>query len=77
MKIRFSYLLFFSLLSLVVLQGNRSGRATVGSEGVTGAPGDASQGGTLKTCAVNGCHASAAYAPVSISISLLDSAALT
>ncbi|HND87863.1 MAG TPA: T9SS type A sorting domain-containing protein [Saprospiraceae bacterium] len=77
MKIRFSYLLFFSLLSLVVLQGNRSGRATVGSEGVTGAPGDASQGGTLKTCAVNGCHTSAAYAPVSISISLLDSAALT
>lgn len=73
---RTSSLLFFSLLGLIVLQSNRSGRATVGNEGVTGAPGDAAQGGNAKTCAVNGCHTSVAYAPVSISISLLDSATL-
>jgi len=76
MKIRLLYTLFFSTLCLVVLQSNRNGRATVGSEGVTGAPGDVSQGGNAKTCAVNGCHSAGTFSP-SLSIALLDSLSLT
>jgi hypothetical protein len=76
MKIRLLYTLFLSALCLVVLQSNRNGRATVGGEGVTGAPGDASQGGSAKTCAVNGCHSAGAFSP-SLSIALLDSLSLT
>lgn len=76
MKIHFSYTLFLGLLCFVVLQGNRSGRATVAGEGVTGAPGDASQSGNIKTCAVSGCHSSTSFAPVTIGITLLDSASL-
>lgn len=76
MKIRLSYTLFLAMLCIIVLQSNRNGRATVGSEGGTGAPGDASQGGNAKTCGVNGCHSAGAFSP-SLSIALLDSATLT
>ena len=72
MKIRLLYTLFLATLCVVVLQSNRNGRATVGSEGVTGAPGDIFQGGNAKTCAVNGCHFAGAFSP-SLTIALLDS----
>ncbi len=73
MKIRLIYALFCAALCVVVLQSNRNGRATVGLEGVTGAPGDVFQGGNPKTCAVNGCHNNGAFAPVTVNISLLES----
>ena len=73
MKIRLIYTFFFAALCVVVLQSNRNGRATVGLEGVTGAPGDVFQGGNPKTCAVNGCHNNGAFAPVTVSVSLLES----
>ena len=77
MKIRLLYTLFLATLCVVVLQSNRNGRATVGSEGVTGAPGDTAQGGSAKTCAVNGCHSAGAFGPLSLSIALLDSTTQT
>ena len=77
MKIRLLYSLFLATLCIVVLQSNRNGRATVGLEGVTGAPGDTSQGGNSKTCAVNGCHSTGAFGPLGLSIALLDSTTQT
>ena len=77
MKIRLLYTFFLAALCVVVLQSNRNGRATVGLEGVTGAPGDTFQGGNAKTCAVNGCHSAGAFGPLGLSITLLDSTSLT
>ncbi len=77
MKIRLIYSIFLATLCVVVLQSNRNGRATTGSEGVTGAPGDTSQGGNAKTCGASGCHSTGAFGPMSLSITLLDSAAQT
>lgn len=73
MKVRLVYAFFFAALCVVVLQSNRNGRATVGLEGVTGAPGDVFQGGNAKTCGVNGCHNNGAFAPVTVTVSLLES----
>ncbi len=77
MKIRLVYSLFLATLCVVVLQSNRNGRATTGSEGVTGAPGDTVQGGNPKTCAANGCHSTGAFGPLGLSIALLDSTTQT
>ena len=48
----------FSLLILIALMSNSSGRANIFGQAVTGAPGD-----TNKTCASSGCHSSGTFSP--------------
>ncbi len=69
MKFRFIYTCFLAALCLIVFQSNRTGRATNGDEGVTGAPGDATIGGQAKTCSA--CHSGGSFGPVSVGITLL------
>lgn len=69
MKLRFIYTCFLAALCLVIFQSNRTGRATNGDEGVTGAPGDATLGGQPKTC--GSCHSGGNFGPVTVGITLL------
>jgi hypothetical protein len=69
MKFRFIYTCFLAGLCLVIFQSNRTGRATNGDEGVTGAPGDATLGGQPKTCGA--CHSGGNFGPLTVGITLL------
>lgn len=61
MKFPVVYTCFFVSLCFVLLQSNRTGRATNGDEGVTGAPGDTFFGNQPKTC--GSCHQGGTYNP--------------
>lgn len=56
----------FSLLTLIALMSNSSGRGNIFGEAVTGAPGDSN-----KTCGTSGCHSSGAFSPTPI-LSVFD-----
>ncbi len=76
MKKIFTNKLFFAALSVLILislMSNSSGRANIFGQGVTGAPGDSN-----KTCASSGCHASGAFSPsASLSVSDMDGNSVT
>ncbi len=55
MKLRFTYLSFLALLFAVLFWGNSSGRANIGNNGNTGAPGE------LASCAMPGCHSGGSF----------------
>ena len=48
----------FSLLTILALMSNSSGRGNIFGQAVTGAPGDSN-----RTCASSGCHSSGAFSP--------------
>lgn len=72
MKSRLVSVLFLSVFALLVLSGNKNGRASFANAGNTGAPGDQSNpNGTPRTC--NYCHTGSQITSTT-SISVLDSA---
>lgn len=72
MKSRLVSVLFLSAFALLVLSGNKNGRASFANAGNTGAPGDQSNpNGTPRTC--NYCHTGSQITSTT-SISVLDSA---
>lgn len=72
MKLRLVSTLFLSAFALLVLSGNKNGRASFSNAGNTGAPGDqANPNGTPRTC--NYCHTGSAITSTTV-VSVRDSA---
>lgn len=70
MKIRLTLFLFSLFLALVLLPGNKNGRAAQAGKGNTGAPGDQTLNGAPYTCV--DCHDDNAFNPF-VTVSVLDS----
>lgn len=75
MKFRLIYTFFLLAFVAMISLGNKTGRASNGGKGSTGAPGDNDVvSGQLRTC--QGCHAGSATIQVTLTIELLDTMTL-
>ncbi|MFN0176968.1 MAG: choice-of-anchor V domain-containing protein [Saprospiraceae bacterium] len=68
--LRLVVFVFFGIFSMLVLLGNKNGRASQSQKGNTGAPGDEMQGGQVMTCM--NCHNTGPIV-ASVAVSVLDS----